>query len=113
MVERDEVWAALRSVIHPTFGLSLVTLKMVTAVQIDEEAVTVELVMDCPGCPSGEAVLAEVNDRLRALAPGPGRVTVTLAPERWSPPWEGYWFTSAMDSTEPIDRNNEKDTRSQ
>jgi ATP-binding protein involved in chromosome partitioning len=97
MVKRDAVWTALGSVIHPTFGLSLVTLEMVKDVRVDGDAVTVELRLDCPGCPGAEAALAQVSRKLRALNPAPGLVTVSLAAEKWSPPWEGYWFTSGID----------------
>lgn len=93
MVDRDAVWAVLGTVIHPTFGLSLVTLEMVKAVRVDGDAVTVELRLDCPGV---EAALAQVSRKLRALNPTPEPVTVCLAPEKWSPPWEGYWFTSGI-----------------
>lgn len=83
----------MSAVVHPTFGLSPVTLEMVKTVRVDTDSITVELVLGCPGCPSGEAVLAQVNRKLRDLLPPSGRVTVTLVPEKWSPPWEGYWFT--------------------
>jgi metal-sulfur cluster biosynthetic enzyme len=96
MVSSDEVWAVLNTVIHPTFGLSLVTLQMVKAVQVNRSKVTVELVMDCPGCPGAEAALAQVSQKLQALDPPPERVTVSLVLEKWSPPWEAYWFTPAQ-----------------
>lgn len=96
MVGSDEVWAVLGTVIHPTFGLSLVTLEMVKAVRVNGDAVTVELLLDCPGCPGAEAALAQVSRKLRALDPAPGQVTVSLAAEKWSPPWECYWLTSGI-----------------
>jgi metal-sulfur cluster biosynthetic enzyme len=98
VVSSDDVRAVLSTVIHPTFGLSLVTLQMIKAVQVNRNEITVELVMDCPGCPAAEAALAQVSQKLQALHPAPGRVTVSLALEKWSPPWEAYWFTPARGS---------------
>lgn len=107
MLESDDVWEALRTVVHPTFGLSLVTLQMVKAVHVGGESVTVELVMDCSVCANREIILGQVHRKLRELVPAPNGVTVALAPEIWSPPWEGYWFTSGMGSSEPIDEDND------
>lgn len=109
MPENDEVWAALSTVIHPTFGLSLVTLQMVRAVNADGNSVAVDLVMDCSVCASREAVLGQVHGKLRELVPASGQITVMIAPEKWSPPWEDYWMTSGIDSAQPFDDKNQKD----
>lgn len=113
MPESDDVWAALSTVIHPTFGLSLVTLQMVKAVNVDGDSVTVELVMDCSVCASREAILGQVHRNLRDLVSAPRRLIVTLAAETWSPPWEDYWMTSGIDPARPIDDENQKDTKRQ
>jgi len=106
--DRDEVWTALRSAIHPTFGLSLVTLRMVKNVRVDDGTVTVELVMDCPGSPGGEAALAQVSRKLRAICPPPGQVIVRLLPEKWASPWDGFWFTSGIGEVSPAGNGKER-----
>jgi len=88
MPTEAEVQAALDSIIHPTFGLSLGVLQMVRAIRITADRLEVDLVMNCPGCPAGEATLAKVHQALRALdRSGGSRVVVRLRPEIWTPPF--------------------------
>lgn len=81
----------LGTVIHPSFGLSLIALEMVRAIRIEAGSVEVELVMNCPGCPGAEAALAQAKARVQALA-GTRTVRLTLLPVLWTPPWEGGEF---------------------
>ncbi len=85
VVTEADVRAALAGVIHPSFGLSLVALEMVRAVRVTPSGIEVDLVMDCPGCPAGEAALASARRTLRSLDGRPARLM--LLPERWAPPW--------------------------
>lgn len=86
MVTETEVRAALDEVIHPSFGMSLIALGMVRAVRTNDGAIEVDLVMNCPGCPAGEVVLAMAYHKLRAL--GSSTVRLNFLPEIWTPPWE-------------------------
>jgi len=85
MVTEAEVRAALDEVIHPSFGMSLIALEMVRAVRVREQVIEVDLVMNCPGCPAGEVVLAQVHQNLTALRVD--AVQLNLLPEVWTPPW--------------------------
>jgi metal-sulfur cluster biosynthetic enzyme len=78
----------LDEVIHPSFGLSLLALGMIDAVRIEAGSVEVDLVMDCPGCPAAEAVLALAGKRLRMLG-GVQAVRLSVLPKAWRPPWQG------------------------
>ncbi len=76
--------------IHPSFGLSLVALGMVHGVHLNPGAIEVDLVMNCPGCPAAEAVLALAAKRLKALD-GVRTVKLSVLPKAWHAPWqEGY-----------------------
>lgn len=86
MITESDVRAALAEVVHPTWGLSLAALNMVRGVRITRAGIEVDLVMNCPGCPAGEATLAQVRRRLEALGAGP--VRLVLLPEIWQPPWD-------------------------
>jgi metal-sulfur cluster biosynthetic enzyme len=88
MISEAAIWTVLNEVIHPSFGLSLVALGMVQAVQVSTSAVWVDLVMNCPGCPAAEAALASANQRLRAIE-GVQAVTLSLVPKAWRAPWQG------------------------
>ena len=86
MVTESKVWAALDEVIHPTFGLSLTALQMVQAIRIPPGSIEVDLVMNCPGCPGGEAALFLARAKLKNLI-GTGVVKLSLLPQVWQPPW--------------------------
>jgi metal-sulfur cluster biosynthetic enzyme len=81
-----KVRAVLDEVIHPSFGMSLIALKMVRAVRVYDTLVEVDLVMNCPGCPAGEVALALARQKIETL--GVGAVRLNLLPQYWTPPWE-------------------------
>ena len=85
MVTEAEVRAALDEVIHPSFGMSIIALEMVRAIRVTAATIEVDLVMNCPGCPAGEVVLARVHQNLTALLVD--AVQLNLLPEVWTPPW--------------------------
>jgi metal-sulfur cluster biosynthetic enzyme len=86
MITEADVRAALDEVIHPSFGMSLIALNMVRAVRVSDRELEVDLVINCPGCPAGEVVLAQAR---RSLATLNGRaVKLNLLPHVWTPPWE-------------------------
>jgi metal-sulfur cluster biosynthetic enzyme len=85
MIIKAEVYAALDTVIHPSFGMSIIALNMVRAVHIDQSSITIDLVMNCPGCPAGEITLALARRQIEALRVGD--VWLNLLPQVWTPPW--------------------------
>lgn len=87
MLTEAEVRAVLAEVIHPTFGMNLLTLGMVRSIRLSPSSIEIDLVMNCAGCPAGEAVLARIREKLSKLA-DPHRVKLVLLPEIWVPPWE-------------------------
>ncbi len=87
MITEDEAREALGKVIHPSFNMSVLALGRVRAVRVDSEGIEVDLVMNCPGCPAGEAALAQARKTLLALK-GVNTVRLVLRPEIWTPPWE-------------------------
>ncbi len=86
MVTEIDVRAALDEVIHPSFGMSIIALDMVRAVRVSEARIEVDLVMNCPGCPTGEIALALARQKIEALQVG--AVRLNLLPSLWTPPWE-------------------------
>ena len=89
MPTEADVRAALGKVIHPTYGMSLVVLQMVREIRLSPERIEVDLVMNCPGCPAGQSVLARAQQALESLhrADG-GQVAVHLLAQVWQPPWQ-------------------------
>jgi metal-sulfur cluster biosynthetic enzyme len=89
MLTESEVQAALSQVVHPTYGMTLNALQMVRAIRLSPDRIEVDLVMNCPGCPAGEATLLKAQHALQALFPsGAGQVIIRLLPQVWHPPWE-------------------------
>lgn len=89
MVTEAEVMAELDRVIHPSFEVSLVALRMVEAVRVTETRVEVDLVLNCPGCPASEAALAKAHERLRRRC-GEIELRLQLLPKIWTPPWNSW-----------------------
>ncbi|GIL13308.1 MAG: hypothetical protein BroJett038_20280 [Chloroflexota bacterium] len=67
MPDEAEVRAILAEVIHPTFGMNVLALGMVRTVRISSSGIEIHLVMNCPGCPAGEVVLARIREKLSKL----------------------------------------------
>ncbi len=74
---------ALRDVIDPELGLSIVDLGLVYGVAIENEAATVVMTTTSPMCPLGAVLTRGVEDRLMQLD-GVNSVDVHLVNE---PPW--------------------------
>ena len=86
MITQAEVRAALNGVIHPSFGMSLVALGMIRSVRVSLDAIEVDLVLNCPGCPAAEAALSLAHKTLTELSNG-SSVRLNLLPQIWEPPW--------------------------
>lgn len=85
MATEADVRTVLDEVIHPSFGISIVALDMVRAVHIDPAGITIDFVMNCPGCPAGEVVLSLARKKIEVLHSG--IVRLNLLPQVWTPPW--------------------------
>ncbi|HRE29541.1 MAG TPA: iron-sulfur cluster assembly protein [Anaerolineales bacterium] len=89
MATEADVRAELDRVMHPSFDVSLVTLRMVEAIRVSETRIEVDLVLNCPGCPASETALARARERLRRRF-GEIEVSFQLLPKIWSPPWNSW-----------------------
>jgi metal-sulfur cluster biosynthetic enzyme len=79
----DQAKAVLRRVKDPELNLNIVDLGLVYDVRVDGTAVTVDMSLTSPGCPSGPEIMTEAEKELRAM-PGVSDVTVNLV---WTPFW--------------------------
>ena len=79
----DQVKLALRRVKDPELNLNILDLGLVYAIRVDGNAVSIDMTLTSPGCPSGPEIMTDAERHLRAL-PGVGDVTVNLV---WSPFW--------------------------
>ena len=86
IVSSTEVLDALRSVIDPELGISVVDLGLVRGISVDaaDGAVQIELTLTSPMCPLGPEIVAAVRAAAVAL-PAVSAAEVQLV---WSPLWD-------------------------
>ena len=82
-VSPEQVKLALRRVKDPELHLNVVDLGLVYDVRVDGSAVTVDMSLTSPGCPSGPEIVGDVEKEARTVE-GVEDVTVNIV---WSPMW--------------------------
>ena len=82
-ITSEQVIDALRGVLDPELGMSVVELGLVYGVEIDGGRVAVTMTLTAPGCPIHEAMTAWVESAVRKI-PGVSEVTVAMT---FDPPW--------------------------
>ena len=82
-VTEDQVKAALRKVKDPELNLNILDLGLVYTINVEGSAVSIDMSLTSPGCPSGPEIMTNAEQAIRAL-PGVGDVTVNLV---WTPFW--------------------------
>lgn len=80
---RERITTALRAVIDPELGLDVVDLGLVYGIDVEGDAVRVQLTMTTPACPLGEHIVRDAKARLAAVE-GVATAHVDLV---WEPPW--------------------------
>jgi len=79
----EKIWEALKGVIDPELGVSIVDLGLVYDVRFEGGEAEVEMTLTSPGCPLAPVIDKEVR---RALADLPDIKTLTIDLV-WDPPW--------------------------
>jgi metal-sulfur cluster biosynthetic enzyme len=79
----DQARLVLRRVKDPELNLNIVDLGLIYEIRADGDAITVDMSLTSPGCPSGPEIMGEAEQQLRTI-PGVETVTMNLV---WSPPW--------------------------
>jgi len=86
MPTEQEIREALRLVIDPEIGMSVVDLGMIREVIIEGDAVEIKMVLTAPFCPLANFITDQVRQAAAAVL-GVKEVKVTLLQERWDPSW--------------------------
>jgi metal-sulfur cluster biosynthetic enzyme len=85
MLTQDTIKEALRPIIDPEIGFSIVDLGLVYAIDInDERKVRVDLTLTSPMCPLGPQLIQAIETVTSSLE-GVKGVQVRLV---WDPPWD-------------------------
>jgi metal-sulfur cluster biosynthetic enzyme len=80
----SEVWDALRTVLDPEVGESIVDLGLVYRVETRPGAVEVDITMTTPACPAAGSIAAEAEAAIRSAFPDAAEVHVEVV---YDPPW--------------------------
>lgn len=80
---------ALRQVLDPELGLSIIDLGLVYEIDIDEGDIEVQMTLTSPGCPVGPQIMDDVQRTLRMLD-GVKSVNIEIV-------WEPYWTPEKID----------------
>ena len=83
VVSADQVKLALRKVKDPELNLNIVDLGLVYDIRVEGSAVTVDMSLTTPACPSGPQIVGDTETAVRAV-PGVTQATVNIV---WSPMW--------------------------
>lgn len=82
-ITKDQVLAALKTVIDPELGIDIVALGLIYEVHITGGEVRVEMTLTTPGCPLAPVIDSLVKEKVGAV-PGVSSVEMDLV---WDPPW--------------------------
>lgn len=84
VVTYDDVLAALKQVIDPELGISIVDLGLVYEVQVLDDDVLITMTMTTPACPLGSHLVDEVTFAVEQLT----RATSVDVQLVWQPAWD-------------------------
>ena len=82
-LSRERVTQALRGVLEPELGMSVVDLGLIYEMEIEAGRVRVTMTLTAPGCPLHESLAAWVRRAIREV-PGVEDVEVAVT---FDPPW--------------------------
>jgi metal-sulfur cluster biosynthetic enzyme len=79
----ERITRALRSVLDPELGLSVVELGLIYGIAVDGGTVRITMTLTAPGCPLGTVLRDGVREAVRAI-PGVDAAEVVVT---FHPPW--------------------------
>ena len=83
LVSPDLVKLALRRVKDPELSLNIIDLGLVYDIRVEGTAVTIDMSLTSPGCPSGPEIMTDAEQQVRSI-PEVTDVTMNLV---WDPMW--------------------------
>jgi len=89
--ETAHIWATLRSIPDPEFGLNIVDMGLIYGVENQDGDIAVTMTLTTPNCPSGEWIYEGVKTALRQL-PEAKNVEVAMV---FDPPWSPEMLSEA------------------
>ena len=84
MATKEDVIAALETVVDPELNLDIWNLGLVYNVEVDNAAVNIDLTLTTPMCPVGPLIMSNTKEAVGALD-GVEETNIELV---WEPPWD-------------------------
>lgn len=90
--EHNDIILLLKKVIDPELMVNIIDLGLVYSITRDDELkkIAVNLTLTSPGCPLGDAIIADAEQRLLFAFPGYA-VNIVLV---WEPQWSTAFLTA-------------------
>jgi serine O-acetyltransferase len=86
MLTEQSILEALRPVVDPEIGMSVVDMGMIREIAITGDTVEVKMVLTAPFCPLAGLITEQVR-QAAARVPGVREVKVSILDEPWDPSW--------------------------
>ena len=83
MTVNEKIWEAVKKVIDPELGFSIVDLGLVYDVRYENGAAEIEMTLTSPGCPLAPIIDKKIKEAVSGI-PEIKKLTVELV---WYPPW--------------------------
>ena len=82
-LKADVIRQALRQILDPELGMSIIELGLVRGVSMDDDQLEVMMILTTPFCPYGPAMVEQVRQAVIDVAGG--EVSVEIGTELWDP----------------------------
>lgn len=86
MPTEEQIREALRPVVDPEIGISVVDLGMIREIEVEGDAVEIKMVLTTPFCPLAGMITEQVREAAGGVD-GVEEAKVTLLDEPWDPSW--------------------------
>ncbi len=84
MATKEDVIAALETVVDPELNLDIWNLGLIYNVEVAESTVNIDLTLTTPMCPVGPLIMTNTKEAVTALD-GVDETNIELV---WDPPWD-------------------------
>jgi metal-sulfur cluster biosynthetic enzyme len=81
--ETKKIKSALRDVIDFELGLDVVSMGLIRNVEMDDDNVTITMILTSPMCPMASMLMGQVRERAKEVTDK--NVEVVMGKERWNP----------------------------
>lgn len=85
MISKERVLEALKDILDPEIGVSLIELGMIRDIIINDNTIEIKMVLTTPFCPLANYMVEEIRSKASEVAEG-REVIVIILDEPWSPP---------------------------